>query len=151
MLHWLLCVQRVHAEAERNYYDSQIIILDTLKQVLNSVRHPHTYSLFSAPFLWSLFSVQSCQSLLNSVRHPHTYCLFSAPFLWSLFSVQSCRPVLNSVRHPHTYSLFSAPFLWSLFSVQSCQPVLTGCSSWPPSRLCRAVTLMMKSLRPKYK
>ncbi|PVD31241.1 hypothetical protein C0Q70_06653 [Pomacea canaliculata] len=27
---------RVHAEAERNYYDSQIIILDTLKQVLNS-------------------------------------------------------------------------------------------------------------------
>ena len=34
----VVCVQRVHAEAERNYYDSQIIILDTLKQVLNSVR-----------------------------------------------------------------------------------------------------------------
>ncbi|KAK7488237.1 hypothetical protein BaRGS_00020544 [Batillaria attramentaria] len=30
------CSHRVHAEAERNYYDSQIIILDTLKQVLNS-------------------------------------------------------------------------------------------------------------------
>ena len=28
----------VGAEAERNFYDSQIIILDTLEKVLNSVR-----------------------------------------------------------------------------------------------------------------
>ena len=42
----LLCVQRLHPEAERNYYDSQIIILDTLKQVLNSV------SLTFVPLSW---------------------------------------------------------------------------------------------------
>lgn len=32
------CVQRIHpGEAERNYYESQLIILDSLEQVLNSV------------------------------------------------------------------------------------------------------------------
>lgn len=34
----LFFLQRIHpGEAERNYYESQLIILDSLEQVLNSV------------------------------------------------------------------------------------------------------------------
>ena len=84
-----VCVQRVHAEAERNYYDSQIIILDTLKQVLNSVRRlpslfflsfcPTSLSLSPVCFvsLWSFWGWLSCLlflSLCSSFPFPLMCC-----------------------------------------------------------------------------
>lgn len=56
----------MHAEAERNYYDSQIIILDTLKQVLNSVSINYC-TIFQSVILLS-------QSKLDDSSYSLTYC-----------------------------------------------------------------------------
>lgn len=56
----------MHAEAERNYYDSQIIILDTLKQVLNSVSINYC-TIFQSVILLS-------QSKLDDSNYSLTYC-----------------------------------------------------------------------------
>ena len=41
-----MCAQQIYGpEAERNFYESQIIVLDTLEQCLNAVRHFFCYLL----------------------------------------------------------------------------------------------------------